>query len=127
MGDADESCFRQTLPQQGIEMGLHLWIESRGRLVEEEPVGALEQGTGKGEALLLARRQAAIPLMALIQPFRIVAEKTVLERLGDLAIREAPGCGRKGFTSPRPCSPGCEDAVSRRRVVHSRSGAATAE
>ena len=65
MGDADEGRIRQALSQQAVEMRLHLRVESRGCLVEEEPVGALKQGAGKGEALLLARGQAAIRMTSL--------------------------------------------------------------
>src|SRR6185437_571854 len=57
----------------------------------EEPVGTLQQSTREGEALLLAWRQAAIPLVALVELACVAAEKAGFERPGDLGIGKAAG------------------------------------
>src|SRR5215469_862533 len=90
MGDADQRGLGQALDQQLVERGLGFRIEGRGGLVEEEPVGALKEGTRECQTLLLAGREAAIPMMALIEPVRVIAELAGGERLGDLGIAELP-------------------------------------
>ena len=96
MGNADEGRLGQTLQQQLVERRLGLRIERRGRLVEEQPVGPLQEGAGQRQTLLLARRETAIPLMALIELVDIVTKLAGGKCLGDLSIGEFAGSGGEG-------------------------------
>ena len=78
----------QPLRQQIVHAPLGRRVERGTRLVEEQPVGPLQEGAGQRQTLLLARREAAIPLMALIELVDIVAKLAVGKRLGDLSIGE---------------------------------------
>src|SRR5258706_16065840 len=66
-------------------------MERRCRLVEEQPIRALQKSAGEREALLLARREAAIPIVVLVKPVGIFTKPAGGKRLGNLRIAELAG------------------------------------
>ena len=54
VADADDAGVGEFLMQSFIQCAFARFVEGRGRLVEENPVGTDEQDTRKGKALLLA-------------------------------------------------------------------------
>ena len=55
--------------QQPIEMVFRRLVHGRGRLVEEEPIGPLDERVRKGDALLLTGRQPQRSVAGLVEPF----------------------------------------------------------
>ena len=67
--------------QQLVHAPLGRLVERRGRLVEEQPVRAVEQRAREGEALLLAARQHQRPVGGLVEPRREVPQPAGLQHL----------------------------------------------
>src|SRR5262249_34026078 len=97
MADAEDRRLRQPLAQQSIETRFGRLVERRGRLVEKEPLGLLDQGAREGNTLLLARGELKRPVRALVQASAELAEADHLERLA------------QGFVA---------DAAARHRIAH---------
>ena len=74
----------QPLAQQGIQYGLGRFIQGGARFVHENPVGLLQQGARKGDALLFAA--ALMPRSRLLGPNlarlpRVASERGEVETL----------------------------------------------
>ena len=54
MAHAEYGRPREPLAHQSIEPRLRGLVHRRGRLIEEEPIGLLDERAGEGDALLLA-------------------------------------------------------------------------
>jgi hypothetical protein len=65
---AEHGRARELLAHQLIEARLGRLVHRRGRLVEEEPVGLLDESAGEGDALLLARGELERPVAGLVEP-----------------------------------------------------------
>jgi len=52
--DADDARILQTISQQLEQLGLSSFVQSRGRLIQKEPAGPLQQGPRQRYALLLS-------------------------------------------------------------------------
>src|SRR5262245_49901185 len=81
MADAEHGRSTEPLAHQLIETGLRRLVHRRGRLVEKEPFGLLDQGPGEGHALLLARGELKRPVRGLMQPPGELGESHDVERL----------------------------------------------
>ena len=68
MADAEHRRLREPLAHQPIEARLRRLVHRRGRLVEKEPVGLLDQGPREGDALLLAGGELERPVVGLVEP-----------------------------------------------------------
>ena len=64
MAHAEHRRPREPLAHQPIEPCLRRLVHRRGRLVEKEPVGLLDQGSREGDALLLAGGELERPVAA---------------------------------------------------------------
>ena len=53
--------MRQARREELVDALLHRLVEGRGRLVEKDPVGLVEQHARDREALLLVRRELLVP------------------------------------------------------------------
>src|SRR5262249_60952515 len=89
MAAAEARRLRQALARQSIEARLGRLVERRGRLVEKEPLGLLDQGAREGDALLLARGELKRPVRVLVQAPAELAEADRLERLAQGFVRDA--------------------------------------
>src|SRR4029077_6120216 len=98
MGDADKRGLGQALDDQPIKLRFQFRIEGGRSLIEEQPVRLLEKGTRDRQALLLAGREAAIPMVRFVQPFGLIAKLASLQGLDDFRIAE---CARLSWEGPR--------------------------
>ena len=67
VADADDAGLRQLPAHELVHLLLARLVEGRRRFVEEDPVGLDEEDAGKGEALLLAEREDAAPVVDIIE------------------------------------------------------------
>jgi hypothetical protein len=65
---AEQRRLREPLTQQTVQARFRCLVESRGRFVEEQPIGLLDQSAGKSNSLLLTRRELKRPVASLIEP-----------------------------------------------------------
>lgn len=82
LGDEDAGGAGVPCPEGLVEGGLRLHVEGAGAVVEDEELGAPEEGPGEGDALLLPAGEARAPLGHLGIVARGLREDKVL-RLGD--------------------------------------------
>src|SRR6185295_11109818 len=68
MADAEYRRLREPLAHQLIQARLRPLVDRRGRLVEKEPVGLLDQGPREGQSLLLAGGELECPVGGLVEP-----------------------------------------------------------
>src|SRR5205823_6620534 len=78
---AKEGDVREPLAQEPVEARFGRLVQCRGRLVEEEPVGLLDEGTREGDPLLLARREPQRPVVGFIESSGQLRELHCRERL----------------------------------------------
>jgi hypothetical protein len=127
MADAEHRRLCEPREHQLIEARLRRLVHRGGRLVEEEPVGLLDQDPRESDPLLLARGELERPARGLVEAPGELREPHGLERLAQRRIVDAPAgigklttfrsvpigrygrCGRKRIrassaarTSPRP-------------------------
>ncbi len=69
MADTEYRRVRKPLAQQSIQTRLRSLVHCRGRLIKEEPIGLLDQRSGKGDALLFAGGKLERPMASLAEPF----------------------------------------------------------
>jgi len=74
------------LHQHPVEFGLELLVERRGRFVQQQPVGLLEQRTGDRQALLLAAGEALRPNFLAVELVRQRADPGIGERPADVLV-----------------------------------------
>lgn len=67
VADADDAGMWQFLAHELVHFLLARLVECRRRFIEEDPVGLDEEDAGKGEALLLAEREDAAPVVDIIE------------------------------------------------------------
>ena len=67
MADAEYRRPREPLAHQSIEPCLRRLVNRRGRLVEKEPIGLLDQRSSEGDALLLARGELERPMANFVE------------------------------------------------------------
>jgi len=70
MSDTEYSRAAQPFAHQSIEPRLGLLVDRRSSLVEEEPIGSLDQRSGECDALLFAGRKLQRPMAGLAEPPR---------------------------------------------------------
>ena len=96
----------QALGQGEVEVGGGLRVEGRGRLVEEQDVGLLQQHPREHQALLLPAGEHVAPGPALVQLLVELADEAAepgpRQDLGDLERVEVRGRG--AGRSRAPCS-----------------------
>src|SRR5215470_898175 len=68
MADAEQRRLWELLAHQPIKVRLRLLVQRRGRLIEKEPVGLLDQGPREGDSLLLAGGKLERPVDGLVEP-----------------------------------------------------------
>jgi hypothetical protein len=100
MADAEHGRLCEPFAQQPIEVRLRCLIHRRGRLVEEEPVGLLDEDPCEGNALLLARGELERPARGLVEAPGELREPHGLERLAQCCIADAPHGHRKAHHVP---------------------------
>src|SRR6267142_2199335 len=92
MADAEHRRLREPLAHQPIESRLRRLVQRRGRLVQKEPVGLLDQGSREGHALLLAGGELERPVGDLVETPGELLEVHRLERLAQrLVVHTARG------------------------------------
>src|SRR5690242_19025336 len=70
---------RKPFAYQSIKACLGRLINRRGRLVEKEPIGLLDQRPSESDPLLLARRELERPMANLVESFGQVTESHGLQ------------------------------------------------
>jgi hypothetical protein len=73
MTHADQGAFGQPRADQGVERVLESGVDGRGRLVEQDQAGAVDQDASDPQALLLTGGQDARPINLVVDPIRQVA------------------------------------------------------
>src|SRR5262245_54835409 len=99
VSDRDHGRLRQLLRDEVVGALLHPLVEPGGGLVEEDPVGLLEQYAGQGNALLLAAGEGLPPVRALVEALPERAEVERRQHLADALVREGAllgGVGERG-------------------------------
>src|SRR5262245_31933945 len=86
MTDGDQRGRAELLLQQPIERGLVFLGERRGGLVEEQPVGLVEQRARKREALLLAAGEHLRPVFTALEIRRQSRQPYGLQGVPDLVV-----------------------------------------
>src|SRR2546425_1009781 len=81
MAHAEHGRRREPLAHQLVEARLRRLIHRRGRLVEEQPVGFLDEGAGKSDPLLLAGGELERPVSGLVEPPGQLGKAHRVERL----------------------------------------------
>src|SRR5689334_14462141 len=72
--------LRQLLGNQLVEACLRGFVQRRRRLVEEQPVGLLQERPRDADTLLLAAGKLVCPLIRLVEPAGQIAEPDGLQR-----------------------------------------------
>src|SRR6516164_10084002 len=67
VADGDDSRIGQPVEQQAIKLGLGRLVQGGCRLVQEQPIGLLQERAGDRQTLLLAARQLVGPIGGLIE------------------------------------------------------------
>ncbi|MNI83130.1 hypothetical protein D3C73_1399110 [compost metagenome] len=67
MADADDTQARQLIDQRLVQRRLVFFIHRRSRFVHVQPLRCKKQRAGKGQALLLARREHALPVIGFVE------------------------------------------------------------
>src|SRR5262245_49653088 len=93
MGDVDDSRLREALAERAVDLALASLVEGGGRLVEEEPVRAVQERASEREALLLAAAQQEAPVLRLVEPVGEGLESDRAERSADRRVVEAASRG----------------------------------
>ena len=65
---------------------LGLFVESRRRLIEEQPLRPDEKRASKGQTLLLARRELHRPVLGLVKTPAKLFEAAQAERVADIRV-----------------------------------------
>ena len=68
VADRDERRLRQFAGDRAIDLRLARFVQRRGRLIEEQPVRRSEQRARDRKPLLLAARQAQLPIVRIVEP-----------------------------------------------------------
>src|SRR4051794_7528251 len=84
MRDADDGSFRQLLGDRLHHLVLALLVKRRGRLVQHDDVGTVQQEPSEGEALLLAAGQRLVPRSLLLDLLLEMIEADLVQGLADL-------------------------------------------
>src|SRR5262245_37694628 len=87
--DADPGRLAQLLPEQRVEPTLRLAIESGARLVQEEPLGPLQERARERQPLLLPRRETLLPVVALLEAIDQMLEAALSQPPAHLVVGEA--------------------------------------
>ena len=87
VGDGDQRGGGEAFAQAGVEFGFGFGIEVGGGFVEEEPVGAEEEGAGYREALLFAAGEALLPGLGVVDLGDKRCEAGVFQGLVDGGVR----------------------------------------
>ena len=85
---------RQLLDQELHDVLLARFVERRGRLVHEDPVGLVDQHAGEGHALLLAAGQDVVPALGLVEPVAQMVEADLVQHVLQHLVADALRCGR---------------------------------
>jgi hypothetical protein len=86
MPDAHDRGVRKLLRQETHQSALPHRIERRGRLIEDDDVGLVQEDAGEREALLLSARQRLVPGPFFVETLRQVVETDETQCLADLAV-----------------------------------------
>jgi hypothetical protein len=65
---AEQSRPWEPITHQTVEARFRCLVHGRGGFVEEQPIGLLHESAGKGNALLLTRRELKCPVTGLVEP-----------------------------------------------------------
>ena len=96
VADADDRRRRQRRAQPPVQPRFRRFVERRCRLVEEHPVGPVQQHARELQPLLLARRQHRGPVERLVQAGAQARQFRLHQRLHDRALVERIGRLRPG-------------------------------
>ena len=98
VADRDGRRIREPLEQQAVELRLRGLVERAGRLVEEQPVGFLQQRARNRQPLLLAAGQLVAPLGGRVELLAQRGKSHRVDHLVDLRMREGffrPGISQR--------------------------------